>query len=86
MPWLLESGCYDQRGVVGVYSSLERAMAAWAPRREVSAHPNRGSEYGTLAGTPWSYQWVIDEYGGWRFDADWEDHATITEIEIDEED
>lgn len=27
--WVLESGCYDSRGVVGVFSTAEKAMEAY---------------------------------------------------------
>jgi len=72
--YVLESGCYSERSIVGVFSTPELAMAAWHPDPQKSWN-SKGHGY------KWGER---DEYG-WDFDADWEDAASIQEYEIDDD-
>ena len=81
--YVLETGCYDQRWIEGVYATPEAAMAAHSPKRPNDYRGERGREYGKAAGKPWSYEWSgPNKSGGWHFGADWDDAAHITPYEI----
>ena len=77
--YLLETGCYENAGVQGVYASPADAMAAWHPKPGALM---RGHEYGQHAGKPWPYTWECVD-GKWHFGADWDDAAEITEYEVE---
>ena len=68
--YILETGCYDCRGVRGIYATPEAAKAAWQPK-PYDRH-----------GTEWSYEWKNDDDYGWSFDADWDHAADIIEYEV----
>lgn len=81
--YLLYTGCYEDRGVVGVYATPDAAMAAHQPEQPADHRGVRGNEYGRWAGTPWSYEWKKDEDGeSWHFDADWDDSASVEVEEV----
>ena len=70
--YVLESGCYEEILIWGVFSTPEKAMATWHPARSVHADPRH------------TYTW--NPAGGpWLFSADWGDFAQVTEYEVDEE-
>ena len=77
--YVLETGCYTDRGIEGVYSLVEKAMAAWQPK----AGAVKGFEYGKDAGQPFSYVWGEKDGDTWYFGADWGDAASITEYEVE---
>lgn len=82
--YLLETGCYEDRYVSGVYATPEAAMKAWSPTRPDGSRGVYGREYGKRAGDPWPYEWSgPDEDGHYTFGADWEDAATIMPYEVE---
>lgn len=77
--YVLETGVYDGCYVFGVYSSPEAAMARHSPQRP----PVVPTRYGVYK-YEHQYEWKgPDQNGFYHFDADWEDHATITVYELD---
>jgi len=78
--YILETGCYEDRYTHGIYSTPEKAMAAWHPDPSKSWH-SAGYSY------TWGGREKDDDDGvdyGWEFDADWEDAARVREYEVDE--
>lgn len=65
--YVLETGCYEQRGIMGIYASAESAMAAHNPT------PGR---------TRGDYTWKQSGDGCWTFSADWDDAADVTEWQV----
>ena len=76
--YLLECGVYEDRYVKGVFSSSEKAMAAWHP----APGPASGNKFS--ANEPGPYQWRKDDEDSWTFDADYYDSASIIERTVDE--
>lgn len=80
--YVLEVGCYEQSAVAGVFSTPERAMAAHSPTKPSSPvffRPRNADD---------SYTWSPEEPEEgfplrWLFDADWDDYACVTEMELD---
>ena len=70
--YLLETGCYEDRAVLGVFLTPGSAMAAW---------DRKG--LGIQRGNHLSYTWSEESDGRWSFDADWDDAATITRYRIE---
>jgi hypothetical protein len=54
--WVVEQGVYEQRGVEGVYASLEAAIAD---------HPVRAPRP-----TPYYHRWPTEREGGWQLQND----------------
>lgn len=86
--YILEQGCYDSLHVVGVFSSIERAMEASPVRL-----PKQSTIVDWLAykdGTG-PHPSTIEREGGWQKTdddtwsngLDWDDAASITEVELD---
>jgi hypothetical protein len=75
--WILETGCYGDKMIIGVFSSAEKAMAAHHPiKPETPKYSPRGRRTDT-------YEWSPDGDGRFTFDADWEDAATVTRMNVD---
>ena len=81
--YLLETGCYEDRWVEGVYATPEAAMAAHSPKRPEDHRGVMGHEYREWAGRPWSYEWAETDDGKWSFGADWDHPATIRVFEVE---
>jgi len=73
--YVLERGAYGDTCIVGVFSSPEKAMAAWQPPRPGDSE-TRSPHH--------TYTWGERTEFGWEFGADWEDAASIQEYEVDE--
>jgi hypothetical protein len=67
--YVVESGCYSEAYIAGVYSSREAAM---------KAHPVPDSDRNKIR----DGGWVETKYG-WSNGYDWGDSDTITEYEVD---
>ena len=68
--WVLEQGCYNDRGVLGVFSTVQRAMEAYPSRKGW----NRGSASSVLG----AGKNVI-----WSNGLDWEDAMRLSEYSLD---
>jgi hypothetical protein len=90
--YVLETGCYEQAGISGVYATADAAMAAWSPeppppvttpaRRVFDSATGIIAVYEAHPATRrHTYTWSESEWG-WTFDADWDDAASITEYEV----
>jgi hypothetical protein len=71
--WILESGMYEEQIIEGVFSSPEKAMAIWSPKKTV--HPMDHREF--------TYTWSRADADCYVFDADWGDSAAVTRYEVD---
>lgn len=72
--YLLEVDVYEQRRIVGVFSTAELAMAAWSPKKPRYAKSDD------------SYEWAYDKtHNSWYFGADMGDAAGIEPYVIDGE-
>lgn len=92
--YVLETGVYEDRSVCGVFASAEAAMAAWQPKQpqRERPEPQAVTRYDSTTGQtttgwetqrPWNtYTWSAPRAGEWVFDADFDDHATVTEHEL----
>lgn len=90
--YVLETGCYEDRDIHGVYATPEAAMAAWHPappiRQMLPAKIVFDSATGATVDLPerpasrWTYTWSRKDWG-WEFDADFDDAADITEYEVE---
>jgi hypothetical protein len=67
--WILETGCYEDRIIVGVFSSPEKAMSAHCPAKPASRTD--------------TYKWSPEHDGCFVFMADFQDFATVTRMKID---
>lgn len=81
--YVLEVGCYEQSAVAGVFSTPERAMAAHSPTK-----PSSLADDSYTWNADDSYTWSPEEPEEgfplrWLFDADWDDYACVTEMELD---
>ena len=75
--WVLETGRYADRIIRGIFSTPEKAMAAWPARPDMA---RSRSQWGDV--TP--IQWAHNTTGGWSLDgADWDDAADATPYEVD---
>lgn len=88
---MLETDCYESRGIRGVYATPEAAMAAWqpsppaglpAPGEQWIVHDVATNTTRTIERRRHTYQWRKVSEAYWSFDADWEDAADITEHEV----
>ena len=75
--YFVEMGCYENRGVNGIYATVELAMAAspgmkWS-RTIFTAFPN------------WPDVSVITHWEEWSNDLDWDDYCCIRAIELVED-
>lgn len=73
--YVLETGEYEDREERGVFSSPEKAKAAWQPPRRASTDDWPMEQF--------TYTWSEAEYG-WEFDAPFDDMGRITEWELDD--
>lgn len=78
--WVLQAGRYEDKVIWGVFSSAEKAMAAWQPQPTPASLKRIFSSGHDIKRT---YEWIQDDDGDWIFDADWDDHGRLFEYEID---
>ena len=77
--YVLETGCYEDRGIEGVYTTAEAAMAGFVRRLgKREDYLASGEVRRPIAEMRWD-----DEGGFWDNDGDWDDHATVTEYELE---
>lgn len=79
--YVLETGCYENRGVAGVFDSPERAMATqpdcrWVKTRWVS-YRERLPDGGPDLSQP-------EYHVSWDNDRDWDLSATISEYDLED--
>lgn len=89
--YVLETGCYEDRSIEGVYATPGAAMAAWHPTPpEPRMLPGKVVYDSTTSeitraperpATTHTYTWTRRDWG-WYFDGDWDDAADITEHEV----
>lgn len=63
--YVMEAGCYEQQSVVGVFSSVENAMASWKPSSPEYATSRR--EFALPQGEqrkPYIWTWSGPDDGG----------------------
>ena len=73
--WVLETGCYDGRLISGIFSTAEKAMAAWPVRQDMRRTQPLGI-------TP--IEWVQKADDWWLLEgASWDDTATVIAYEVD---
>lgn len=76
--YVVETGCYEDRCVSGVYATLEAAMAAHPVRDPIPKEQQRGSTHERPGG------WQLSTDGrDWQNGLDWSDHATITAYDVE---
>lgn len=78
--YILEVGCYEDSYIRGVFSTPEKAMAAWHPERGVGINGAPLSPSHTYTWGSWEEDDGVDR----EFDADWGDAASVREYEVDE--
>lgn len=82
--YIVETGCYEQRGVAGVYASVEAAMAAH-PIPADYKFPAKPSAYNHSRPTGWTqHEWAHSgqTFVRWSNGLDWDDAADITPYEV----
>lgn len=73
--YVVERGCYEERYVAGIYSSVEAALAAHPlPREGVNKGPGSAERPGG---------WQSTGDGRWSNGLDWDEAESITEMEVD---
>lgn len=78
--YLVEQGCYSDRGIVGVYATPEAAMAAHpVPVRQIR---NGGGTREREGG--WKPSTYAEPGYEWSNGLDWEDAKTITRHEVEQ--
>lgn len=79
--YIAEQGCYEERGIAGVYASPEAAMKAHPiPPGQVYPEGYRGGPASAIRGGGWKYDAETKE---WRNGLDWQDAVSVTEYEVE---
>ena len=74
--YIAEQGLYEERGVVGIFDSAERAMGAM---------PGKTWRKTTWTDFPkWPLRDVVEHWVSWENELDWEGHVSISERELTE--
>jgi hypothetical protein len=76
--FLLETGCYDSKDIVGVYATLEAAQAAGKPKKP-SFRDDKD-----LALSVELWKWNTEDGETWRSNGDWDDAAKISKMVVQE--
>lgn len=72
--YLAERGCYEQRNVVGVFDSAERAMAALPGGKWTRTVWTNFPDYPDLS--------RVHHWQDWSNGLDWEDACRVTSVEV----
>ena len=73
--WVVECGCYEDRCVVGVYSSIDKVKEAFPPRE---ANPQTRSSFERPGG------WRESPSGRWSNGLDYDDAMSAQSMIVDE--
>ncbi len=80
--WIVETGMYEDKGIGGVYSSPERAMAAH-PIPADYKFPKKPSAMDLSAPLGWHEEIINGVNYGWTNGMDWDNAAQLIEFEVD---